>query len=141
MQDDKAVKAALKRLDVFVGEWAMDSSGDVRSRFEWVLEGRFLSQSLDVPHPEAPNMFALIGVGADGSAYLQHYFDSRGVVRLYQMSLAGGVWKLLRESPGFSQRFTGTFSDDRKTIQGRWEKSSDGTKWEHDFDLIYTKVA
>jgi len=38
------------------------------------------------------------------------------------------------------QRFTGTFSADGKIIEGRWETSRDGSSWEHDFDLTYTKV-
>jgi hypothetical protein len=36
--------------------------------------------------------------------------------------------------------FTGTLSDDGSTIVARWEKSSDGSHWDHDFDLIYTRV-
>jgi hypothetical protein len=31
------------------------------------------------------------------------------------------------------------FSPDRQTLIGNWEKSSDGSTWEHDFDLTYTK--
>ena len=45
-----------------------------------------------------------------------------------------------REAPGFFQRFTGTFSDDNNTITGRWEGSRDGSNWEPDFDMTYTKV-
>ena len=40
----------------------------------------------------------------------------------------------------FSQRYTGTFSDDGKTIAGAWEICHDGTTWEHDFDLSYIKA-
>jgi hypothetical protein len=62
------------------------------------------------------------------------------------MTDSGGVRNLLRNSADFtplefSQRFLGTFSDDRNTIAGRWESSSDGSDWEHDFDLTYTRVA
>ena len=39
------------------------------------------------------------------------------------------------------QRFTGAFSDDGKTIAGRWEKAEDGSGWETDFDLTYRKVS
>ncbi|HTA96198.1 MAG TPA: hypothetical protein VK730_00970 [Solirubrobacteraceae bacterium] len=39
----------------------------------------------------------------------------------------------------FSQRYTGTFSDDGRTIRGSGESSSDGARWKHDFELIYTK--
>jgi hypothetical protein len=55
------------------------------------------------------------------------------------------IWELSRTSPDFSpldfsQRFTGRVGDDGNTIQGRWETSDDGSRWEHDFDLTYTKV-
>lgn len=43
------------------------------------------------------------------------------------------------DSPGFSQRFTGTFGEDGSALTGFWEKSGDGEAWEHDFDLTYTK--
>jgi hypothetical protein len=58
---------------------------------------------------------------------------------VYEMSLRDNVWKLWRDSPDFSQRFTGTCSEDGKSIRGCWEKSSDGSNWKHDFDLTYLK--
>ena len=72
---------------------------------------------------------------------LQHYFDSRGIARIYQMTFADKVWTLQRiaGAPDFSQRFTGTFGDD-DTIVGRWESSRDGSNWDPDFDLTYTRV-
>jgi hypothetical protein len=95
------------------------------------------------PVPEAPDGIAIIGADPESEGnYLQHYFDSRGVARLYKMSFEDRVWKLWRDEPDFSpldfsQRFTGTFSDDGKRIAGRWEISHDGRTWEHDFDLTY----
>ena len=61
------------------------------------------------------------------------------------MSFEDRVWKLWRDEPNFSpldfsQRFTGIFSEDGKTIAGAWETSYDGKTWEHDFDLTYTKA-
>ena len=56
------------------------------------------------------------------------------------MSIGGGEWKLWRDGEPFSQRFTATISDDGSTIEGRWEAAKDGTNWETDFDLIYTKL-
>ena len=61
------------------------------------------------------------------------------------MSFEAGVWKLWRETEDFSaldfsQRFTGTFSDDGKAIEGRWEICHDGETWETDFDMTYTKI-
>jgi hypothetical protein len=47
-----------------------------------------------------------------------------------------------RDSPDpFPQRFTGTFSDDGRTITGRWEKAEDGSNWDVDFDGTYRRVS
>ncbi len=55
------------------------------------------------------------------------------------------MWKLWRTSADFtslefSQRFTGTFSDDGNTIDSRWEICHDGSTWQLDFDLTYTRA-
>jgi hypothetical protein len=151
---------ALARLGVFVGEWILEArfpdgqpasagaSGKElrpRSRFEWALDGQFLLQRTEVPVPEVPDSLAMVGVDPETGAYAQHYYDSRGVARLYAMSLADGVWTLTRESPDFSplafrQRYTSTFSQDGNTITGAWEKHLGGAGWEHDFALIYRRV-
>jgi hypothetical protein len=33
-----------------------------------------------------------------------HYFDSRGLARIYEMTLDGGVWTFSRTAPDFSPR-------------------------------------
>jgi hypothetical protein len=152
--------AALARLDAFVGDWSMAArfptqepapSGPAdgvmaRSRFEWALGGQFLLQHTEVPIPEAPDSLAIVASDPRTGGYTQHYYDSRGVTRLYAMSLTGGVWTLIRESADFSpldfrQRFTGTFSADGNTITGAWEKCPNGGEWEHDFALIYHRAS
>jgi hypothetical protein len=146
---------ALERLAVLVGEWAMvpefkhlpPVEASARVVFEWMPGGRFLLQRWEVPVPEAPDGIAIIGADpeSDGN-FLQHYFDSRGVARVYKMSLSDGVWKLWRDTPDFSpldfaQRYEGTFSDEGRTISGAWEMRRDGEGWEHDFDLTHTKIS
>ncbi len=149
--NDDVQRAALAP---FVGEWtilaAFESApaADIGARvgFEWLPGERFLIERWQVPIPEAPDGIALIGADPKREGgYLQHYFDSRGVARIYKMSVEGGVWKLWRDEPDFSplefsQRFSGTFSADGETIAGRWEICHDGTTWDHDFDLTYTRA-
>lgn len=140
-------------LEPLVGEWSVEAvfpgapPSDLRGKtvFEWMTGGRFLLQRWEVPVPEAPDGLAVIGVDRDGESYLQHYFDSRGVARVYAMSFDEGVWKLSRTTVDFSplefsQRFTGTFGDDGRAIEGRWEICHDGSTWEHDFDLVYRRA-
>ena len=84
---------------------------------------------------------AIIGVfGDDPETFEQHYYDSRGVARVYRMSVDGNVWKIWREAPGFWQRYNGTIAEDGARIEGAWEKSGDGSEWEHDFVLNYVRV-
>jgi hypothetical protein len=115
-----------------------------RSRFEWALGGQFLLQHTQISIPDVPDSLAIVGADPAAGGYTQHYYDSRGVARLYAMRFAGGVWTLTREAPDFTpldfrQRFTGTFSDDGNVITGAWEKSADGADWAHDFVLIYRR--
>jgi hypothetical protein len=69
-----------------------------------------------------------------------HYFDSRGVYRVYAVSLSEGTWRFSRDAPGFSQRFTGTFSDDGNTITGLSKLSRDGSTWDDDLAITYRRA-
>ncbi len=147
--EQRAGNPALERLDAFTGKWSMEAGppggppwpGEARVSFEWLEGGKFLIERWKIDLPEAPDGIAIIGAGDQPETFRQHYFDSRGVHRIYEMTLDDGVWKLSRDAPDpFPQRYIGTFSDDGKTIAGRWEKAEDGANWETDFDLTYTKV-
>ena len=145
---------SLKPLEPFIGEWRLmavfkdmpPADLDARVSFEWLPGERFLIERWEVPIPEAPDGIAIIGADPERQGnYLQHYFDSRGIARVYKMSFDNGVWKLWRDAPDFSpldfsQRYTGTFSEDGRTITGAWEICHDGKTWEHDFDLTYTRA-
>jgi hypothetical protein len=151
-------------LEIFVGEWAVEArfpgepggpvddpraagGGPVaRSVFEPILGGRYLAQRTEVSLPEVPDSLAIFAAGPEPGRYTQHYYDSRGVTRLYAMTFAGGVWTLVRESEDFSaldfaQRFTGTFGADGNRIDGAWEKALPGSAWELDFELSFVRIA
>jgi hypothetical protein len=139
----------IELLQPFVGEWRIEASfADApagRTMFEWLSGGRFLVQRWEVPHPAAPDGIAIIGLDPEREGYLQHYFDSRGVARVYKMSFGDKEWKLWREEPDFSpldfaQRYLGRFSEDGKAIRGSWETSNDGASWTQDFELTYRKL-
>jgi hypothetical protein len=146
---------ALARLDALLGEWVMEATFEAgyltagtspvisrggRTIFEWLDGEFFLLQRFTVANPAAPSGIAIIGATHEADTFTQHYYDSRGVARIYQTSLNDGVWRVWREVPGFYQRYTGTFSSDGATITGAWEGSTDGTRWQHDFSLSYFKI-
>jgi hypothetical protein len=147
-----------EQLAPLIGEWSLavvmpgevrpDELPDIgaRARFEWMGDKAFVVERWTIPVPEAPDGLAVIGWDEGRGTFLQHHFDDRGVARVYEMTLDGRVWKLARTKPDFSpfefsQRFTGTFSADGKTIDAIWEIADDHKTWRKDFDLIYTRVA
>jgi hypothetical protein len=79
-------------------------------------------------------------IGAPADRLTMHYFDSRGVHRVYEASLDDGVWKLWRAAPEFSQRFAGTFSAGGDTMSGRWQLSRDGSRWDDNLEITYRRV-
>jgi hypothetical protein len=146
--DDRAALAPLERL---LGVWTVtfdfpwQPGQEVRgsTTFEWALDGRYLVQRSDAGEGGAPSSLIVMAPAEGG--FLQHYFDSRGVVRLYRMTLDARTWTLERRTADFSpldfgQRFVGTFADGGRVIDARWEKD-EGAGFELDFRLRYERAS
>jgi hypothetical protein len=117
-----------------------------RNSWEWMGDSPLLVQRWTVPFPEAPDGLAVIGWDDGRASYLQHYFDDRGVIRVYELGFDGRELRLERTRPDFSplhfsQRYAGTLSDDGNSIEGAWYLAEDHQTWRKDFDLIYTRLA
>jgi hypothetical protein len=146
--DQPTAEEALKKLEPLVGEWKLEAippsgepwPGEAQATIGWHESRAHLVETSTVEMPEAPNGIKIMGCDAANGTYHQLYSDDRGVCRVYEMSIDGGVWKLWREGEPFAQRFTGKISDDGNRIDGRWEAKKAGDDWETDFDLIYTRV-
>jgi hypothetical protein len=147
---DEESRTRLEQLQPLVGQWTIEpvfpgaeppTPGDRgHTVFEWGPERAFLIQRWEVPIEGPPDGVAIFAFAEQGGALVQHYFDSRGVVRRYETGIDAGIWSLRKLSAGFAQRFRGEFSTDGKTIEGVWEKADDGSTWEHDFELVYRRV-
>lgn len=135
----------LEPLNALVGEWTIQATHPAypgasvagRASFEWLEGEQFLIQRSRADHPDFPDAIAVIGVTG---ALSMHYFDSRGVHRVYEMSLSERVWRIWRDAPGFSQRFTGTVGDHGDTISGLWELSRDGSTWDDDLEIAFRRI-
>ena len=152
---------ALKLLGRLVGTWSTEAThpalpgvivhGTVVS--EWLEGERFLIQRARTDHADFPDSISVIGfserdrVDPPGSAptpagderMTMHYFDSRGVFRVYEASIDGDAFRYERNAPGFSQRFTGTFSADGETITGRSQLCEDDAHWADDLQITYRR--
>ena len=151
----------LEQLNRLLGTWTTEATHpalpDVvvhgTSVMEW-LEGEcFLIQRSRCDHPDFPDSISVIGSAETdrvdetppppdpdtGTPLSMHYFDSRGVFRVYLASIDDRMWRLWREAPGFSQRFAGTFSGGGGTIEGLWQLNRDGSAWNDDLQISYRR--
>jgi hypothetical protein len=140
----------IEKLELLIGEWKVEAGFpgadeiDASCVFERLLGGAFLLQRQTVDYEPAPDSHSIISAASDGDGFTQHYFDSRGVVRVYAMTFDDGRWTLLRDKPDFSpldfaQRYTGELSDDGSRIDGAWEIKEPGEDWRLDFTLNYVR--
>lgn len=152
MSQDSEQKApqptrSLKQFEVLIGEWTMvgthpqlPSAVHGQSSFEWLREGALLVWHFNWDQGQGiPNAYSVIGHDDVFEPCSSLYTDERGVARIYYMTLEGGIWKMWRDTADFSQRMTGTFSEDNKTIIMRGEMSHDGSTWEQDLSVTYTR--
>ena len=147
VMDQPTAKEALVRLEPLLGEWRLEAGppdgepwpGEGRMSFEWHESGVHLVQRWRIDLPEAPDGTAIIGCDAANGTYFQLYSDNRGVCRVYEMSIGDGEWRLWREGEPFAQRFHARFSEDGKTITGRWERT-EGDEFVVDFDVTYRRI-
>ena len=141
---DDSSHASLQRLNALVGEWTTEAihpaypSTVVRglSVFEWLEGKKFLIMRAESDHPDFPDSISVMG---DTDGLHMHYFDSRGVHRVYDADVSEGALEFSRDAPGFAQRFTGNFEDGGDRISGMWKLSRDNTTWEDDLQITYRR--
>ena len=92
-------------LEPLIGRWEIPvGDGEPgEATFAWALGRRFVEMRTSVPVEGAPDGLMIIAPAAGGDGFTQHYFDSRGVVRLYAMRFDGREWTLERREPDFSR--------------------------------------
>jgi hypothetical protein len=148
---------ALPRL---VGSWTTEATHPAlpglvvrgTASIEWLPGERFLIYRSSNEHPDFPDSISIIGdmskdrpVDADasksaGTQLAMHYFDTRGVFRAYEVSADKYTWRISRQAPGFSQRFTGTFADGGDSIIGMWQLSEDDVHWHDDLEINFLRA-
>ena len=88
-------------------------------------------------HPDFPNSISVVGVVDD--ELTAHYFDSRGVFRVYRLVMEGDTLRMWRDHPGFSQRLEARLSDHGTTLAGVWQLSRDNETWDDDLAITFTR--
>ena len=152
----------LAPLDRLVGTWTTEATHPAMpgvvvqgtAVIEWLEGRRFLLQRSRNDHPDFPDALWVIGhmeqdrvehgarsAPASGASPLRmHYFDSRGVFRVYETRVTDAAWEYWRNAPGFSQRLTGRFEDGGDTIVGRSQLCTDDVHWADDLAITYRRT-
>jgi hypothetical protein len=155
-----AKEPTLEHLDRLVGDWNTEATHPalpgvvVRGTAEvsWLEGERFLIHRARNEHPDFPDSISIIGrteddrvedarstVHAATEPLSMHYFDSRGVFRAYAVSIDATEWRIWRDAPGFSQRFSGKVTDGGDAIVGKWQLRQDDVHWTDDLEITYRR--
>lgn len=120
--------------DITMHHVAMTEPVRGRQTYDQVLDEAFVMLRWTYEHPEFPDAIALL----DDSTC--HYFDVRGVTRVFDFDIDDSGWTMIRRDDDVWQRSAATFvSPDEMEAVG--ENSYDaGQTWEHDFWMSYTRV-
>jgi hypothetical protein len=137
----------LAAFDPLVGAWTFEATHPMfpstvvhgRMTYEWLEGERFLVQRSSNDHPDFPDSLSVIGFAEDELTV--HYFDSRGVFRIYRIAMEGETLRMWRDEPGFSQRIEGTLSGDGSTLTLVGQLSRDDETWEDDLATTFTRAA
>ncbi|MGH2586327.1 MAG: hypothetical protein ACRDJE_15545 [Dehalococcoidia bacterium] len=128
-------------LDRLLGTWdftmhhsAMSEPVTGRQRYEGVLDGAFVLLHWTYDHPDFPDALALL---SDDRC---HYFDVRGIIRVFNLKIDDAGWSMIRLDEDFSQRYTARFSGP-DVMESTGEMSHDGgTTWQPDFTMRWQRI-
>lgn len=139
---------ALESLRGLIGTWSTIGTHPLvpgttfhgRTSFAWMEGGAFLIMRSQIDEPEIPSGIAIFGTDGTNHEQSMLYFDERGVSRRYEFSVSDNLWHYWRNAPDLSQRCDVTIAADGRTMISRGEMSRDGTNWEPDLQLTYTRA-
>ena len=115
------------------------------SAFEWLDGDQFVIFRSHYDHPDFPDAVSIIG---DTEGFHMHYFDSRGVYRLFELTIVDDGWAIAmgrNSSPDsfaspdkpFAQRMTYSFEQGDQRMSGNGQLSYDDVNWDDDLAITY----
>lgn len=132
-----------------VGNWTSEATHpalpgtvvDGIANIEWLEGERFLIWRAREGHPDFRDSISILG-NTDGLRW--HYFDSRGVHRLLDLTVIADGLEVGREVPAssddFSQTLTIVLAEGDRTMNGLARLSHDNETWNDDLAITYRRV-
>ena len=139
---------ALKPFEILIGEWKTigthpyfpDTTFHGHTSFKWIEGGAFMIMHSETDEEGIPSGIAIFGSDDATGEYFMLYFDERSVSRKIDVSFSDNKLKWWRNTPGFSQRFTWTISDNGNIIHSKGELSKDSATWEKDLEQTFNRI-
>ena len=114
--------------------------------------GEFIVFRTMAEQAEVPDSLSIIGGAPDGEPQPMHYFDARGVQRLYLTAIDGSTWEVWRapgeDWNGPQARASTSASSARSRLtappsRARWERGigDAGDAWAIDFPITYHRTS
>ena len=111
-----------------------------QTSFRWLEGGAFLVMHASVNHKDFPAGISLFGSDDSLDTYTIQYFDERGVSRQYTAVLKDNFLRWFRHDAKFAQRCDIEITNNGNTLIARGEMSQNGSPWEADLELTYTRI-
>jgi hypothetical protein len=143
--------AALERLDALIGRWktqgwTSDASGGRADQIDAIdtyerLPGGALLHLVDAQVGDQKVEGAeLIGFDPARGSYVTQYFGSEGPTA-YEANLVEDDGTLVWIMRSKTNRFSGTFNDERNLITGHWDALGGDSTWQPWMDITLTRQA
>jgi hypothetical protein len=119
--------------------------------YDVLIGGHFLVHHVDVTVGDQPVRAIEIIGERDGEGFLARSFDGEGNVEVMRLTIddlgvfhfsgGGNVAPAARPAdvPTVRVRSTLTVGAERQTMSARWERSEDGTTWQHWMDITFER--
>ena len=141
---------ALAFLDGYVGQWTVTltdawflDSREVTvhgaATFAWQDEG-LLRFHWTMEDEEGSWTVYVIGYSEPQDRFTALTYDYRGVSRIFEMTVDGTSWTMLREDPDFHQRVTWRLDGPDRILAQPFASEDEGATWRKDFDLILERA-
>ncbi|MEU7004294.1 DUF1579 family protein [Nonomuraea sp. NPDC046570] len=149
MTNDVTPRPENKRLDALVGRWrsegqtvATSSQPAVRivgsDTYEWLDGGFFLIHRVDVQmNDDKVEVIEMIGPYDPATrTYPMRSFDNHGnFVTMHASVDDDGLWTFTSET----ERARLAIAEDGTTMTARWERTDNGSTWEHWMDMTFRR--
>ena len=141
-----------ERLEVLVGRWKTEGSTredpsrpgaviEATDTYEWLPSGFALLHSVDAyVGDEKVDGAEIIGYDPMRGGFITQYFGSDGPTA-YEATLEEDAATLVWRMRSDTTRFAGTFTADRNTITGRWERLDADSVWQPWMDITLKRLA